>query len=178
VEEVERITKAVEEPRRPLVVIMGGAKVKDKLSLLEVISTKADVLLLGGKLANEYQQQGVQLSGEARVLVPSEGSGLLDIGEETQGVFAREIASAGTVIWNGPMGKVEEPDYRAGTHGVYEALTKNEPANVLVGGGDTLAAIHHEKHRERIDWISTGGGAMLELLEKGTLPGIGSSVSG
>jgi len=105
-------------------------------------------------------------------MVPVEGSEILDIGAATQEMFAKEIALAGTVIWNGPMGKVEEPEYRAGTHAVYEALTANEPANVLVGGGDTLAAIHDEKHLERIDWVSTGGGAMLKLIEQGTLPGI------
>lgn len=170
--EVETINRAVESPERPLVIVMGGAKVEDKLKLLEVISTKADTLLLGGKLANEYVERGVKLSGKASVIIPVEGSDLLDIGKETQKIFAGEIARAKTVIWNGPMGKVEEKQYQAGTHAIYEALVSNEPAEVLVGGGDTLAAIKDEGHLERIDWLSTGGGAMLKLLETGMLPGI------
>lgn len=172
VEEVKRIRGAMENPKRPLVVIMGGAKVEDKIKLLAVLSTKADTLLLGGKLANEFVQRGVKLEGGAKVVVPFEGDDLLDIGEETQRVFVEEIARAGTVVWNGPMGKVEEEEYRAGTHAVYEALMANEPAEVIVGGGDTLTAIRDEKHLERIDWVSTGGGAMLKLIEKGTLPGL------
>ena len=106
------------------------------------------------------------------MIVPAEGSDLLDIGKETQKMFASEIARAKTVIWNGPMGKVENEEYRAGTHAIYEALVSNEPARVIVGGGDTLAAIKDEGHLERIDWLSTGGGAMLKLIEIGTLPGI------
>ena len=170
--EIKRIMVAVDNPMRPLVVIMGGAKVEDKIKLLEVISHKADTLLLGGKLANEFVVRGVELSGKARVIVPVEGSDLLDIGSETQEIFAEEIVKAGTVIWNGPMGMVEDERYQVGTHAVYEALTANESANVIVGGGDTLAAIRNEKHLERIDWISTGGGAMLKLIEMGTLVGI------
>lgn len=171
-EEVERIGRVMEEPKRPLVVVMGGAKVEDKLGVLERLSQRADVILLGGKLANEYQQKGVRLGGGARVVVPVEGANLLDIGQKSRELFAREIAGAGTVVWNGPMGKVEKQEYRQGTHAVYEALMANEPADVLVGGGDTLAAIHGEKYLERIDWVSTGGGAMLKLIEEGELVGL------
>jgi len=172
IEEVERISKAVESPARPLVVVMGGSKVEDKLKLLDVISRKADTLLLGGKLANEYQKRKIELSGKARVIIPVEGDELLDIGEGTSKIFAEEISKAQTVIWNGPMGKVEDEQYRAGTHKLYEALIENEPADVIVGGGDTLAAISDEAHLERIDYVSTGGGAMLKLIENGTLVGL------
>jgi len=173
IEEVENITRVVNNPKRPLVVVIGGSKVEDKCKLLEVISRKADVLLLGGKLANQFAEKKMKLSGKARVILPIEGSKLLDIGRETQELFSQEISQAQTVVWNGPMGKIEEPQYREGTHAVYEALVKNEPAEVLVGGGDTLSAIRDEKHLERIDWISTGGGAMLKLIEKGDLVGLG-----
>jgi 3-phosphoglycerate kinase len=151
---------------------MGGSKVEDKLKLLDVISRKADTLLLGGKLANEYQKRKIELSGKARVIIPVEGDELLDIGEGTSKIFAEEISKAQTVIWNGPMGKVEDEQYRAGTHKLYEALIENEPADVIVGGGDTLAAISDEAHLERIDYVSTGGGAMLKLIETGTLVGL------
>lgn len=172
VREVETILGHIESPERPLVIVMGGGKVEDKIKLLEVMSQKADTLLLGGKLANEFVKREMKVTGSARVITPSEGCELLDIGEETRKMFAEVISKAKTVVWNGPMGKVEEEAYKAGTHAVYEALTKNEPAYVIVGGGDTLAAIHDEKHLSRIDFVSTGGGAMLKLMEKGDLVGL------
>mgnify|MGYP000595495681 CR=1 FL=1 len=137
-----------------------------------MMSLKADTLLLGGKLANEFVARKIGLKGTAKVLTPVEGSDLLDIGEETRKRYALEIAGAKTVVWNGPMGKVEEEQYMAGTHAIYEALVANQSAYTVVGGGDTLAAIRDEKHLGRIDFVSTGGGAMLVLLEKGTLPGL------
>lgn len=170
--EVETLKRVMEKPERPMVVIMGGAKVEDKIKLLEIMSKKADILIIGGKLANEFVGQGIKLEGGAKVMVPVEGNDLLDIGVQTRMVFADEIAKARTIVWNGPMGKVEEEKYREGTHAIYEAIVDNKAAYVVVGGGDTLAAIRDEKHLERIDFVSTGGGAMLKLLENGTLPGI------
>ena len=114
----------------------------------------------------------MQVSGKAKIMVPLEGSELLDIGEETQKLYAGEIAKSKTVVWNGPMGKVEESRYRAGTEAIYEAITANVKAYTLVGGGDTLAAIGKEEHLNRIDHVSTGGGAMLKLLETGSLVGV------
>lgn len=172
VDEVEAILQVRENSGKPVVVVMGGAKVEDKIKLLEVLSQRADVILLGGKLANEYMARGLELAGGAKVLTPVEGGNLLDIGSATQLLYAQEIAKAKTVVWNGPMGMVEDPQYRAGTEAIYEAICANEAAYTLVGGGDTLAAIGKEEHLTRIDHVSTGGGAMLALLEKGTLPGL------
>lgn len=172
VEELEAILKVRDNPARPLVVVMGGAKIEDKLPLLQLLAQRADTILVGGKLANQFIDSGIQLTGKARVLLPLEGSDLLDIGEESRKIFAEEIAKAQTVVWNGPMGKVEDPQYRAGTEAIYTAIVANESAFTLVGGGDTLAAIGKEEHLYRIDHVSTGGGAMLTLLEKGMLPGL------
>lgn len=171
-DEVETIMKVREKPERPYIVVMGGAKVEDKIKLIETLSQKADTILLGGKLANEYVQKNMQVSGKAKIMVPLEGSELLDIGEETQKLYAGEIVKAKTVVWNGPMGKVEDSRYKAGTEAIYEAIYKNEAAYTLVGGGDTLAAIGKEEHLNRIDHVSTGGGAMLKLLEQGSLVGV------
>lgn len=171
-DEVETIMKVREKPERPYIVVMGGAKVEDKIKLIEVLSQSADTILLGGKLANEYVQKNMQVSGKAKIMVPLEGSELLDIGEETQKLYAGEIAKAKTVVWNGPMGKVEDEGYRAGTRAIYEAITANVGAYTLVGGGDTLSAIGKEEHLDRIDHVSTGGGAMLALMESGDLPGL------
>jgi phosphoglycerate kinase len=171
-DEVETIMKVREKPERPYVVVMGGAKVEDKIKLIEVLSQSADTILLGGKLANEYARRGIKVTGKAKIMIPIEGSDLLDIGEETQKLYAGEIAKAKTVVWNGPMGRVEDPQYQAGTEAIYEAMTANVEAYTLVGGGDTLASISKEEHLDRIDHVSTGGGAMLKLLEQGSLVGV------
>ncbi len=170
--EVETIMKVREKPERPYIVVMGGAKVEDKIKLIEVLSQSADTILLGGKLANEYAQRGIKVTGKAKIMIPIEGSDLLDIGEETQKLYAGEIAKAKTVVWNGPMGRVEDERYRAGTQAIYAAMTANIEAYTLVGGGDTLASISKEEHLDRIDHVSTGGGAMLALMESGDLPGL------
>lgn len=174
VEEVEAILKVRDEPEHPFVVVVGGAKVEDKLKLLEELSKRAETILLGGKLANEYLERGILLSGKARVLTPSDGVGrpYLDIGEQTIKMFAEVVRKAKTIVWNGPMGKVEEEEYRGGTWAVFEMIANNVEAYTLIGGGDTLAALHHEEFLVRIDHLSTGGGAMLKLLESGSLPGI------
>jgi len=171
-DEVETILRVRDNPEHPYVVVMGGAKVDDKIKLIEVLSKRADTILLGGKLANEYVQRGIKVGGQAKIMVPLEGSNLLDIGAHTQALYVREIAKAKTIVWNGPMGKVEEVQYRAGTEAIYIAINANEVAYTLVGGGDTLAAITQEQHLTRIDHVSTGGGAMLKLLESGSLVGI------
>lgn len=171
-EEVEAILKVRENPEHPFVVVMGGAKVEDKLPLLKLLAERADTILVGGKLANELFAQNVKLTGKAKVRLPSEGSNILDIGEETRRAFAAEIAKAKTIVWNGPMGKVEDERYRAGTEAIFEAIVENKRAYSLVGGGDTLAALGNEEQVSEIDHVSTGGGAMLALLEKGDLPGL------
>lgn len=170
-EEVETILKVRDNPERPYVVVMGGAKVDDKIKLIEILAQSADTILLGGKLANEYVQRGMKISGRAQILTPIEGSDLFDIGQDTQKVYTHEISKAKTVVWNGPMGMVEDPRYQAGTQAVYEAITSNVEAYTLVGGGDTLASIGKEEHLNRIDHVSTGGGAMLKLMEEGKLVG-------
>lgn len=172
VDEVETILRVRDKAESPTVVVMGGAKVEDKIKLIEALSKRVNTILLGGKLANEYVQRGMKVGGTARIITPIEGSDLLDIGKATQDLYAQEIAQAKTVIWNGPMGMVEDPQYRAGTQAIYEAIVANETAYTLVGGGDTLASIGREEHLSRIDHVSTGGGAMLKLLETGTLVGI------
>ncbi len=214
--EVETILAAVENPKKPLVVILGGAKVSDKIAMLYRLIERADAILIGGGMANtflcakgypmgrSYCELGsvkvakelleVASKGRTKVYLPSDvivgdlktgahngpvtmdmipvEMQALDIGPETQVKYGRVIAGAGTIVWNGPMGVFEVPQFAVGTDYIFHALTQNEGAFVVVGGGDTLAAIQKQEHLERIDHISTGGGAMLELIEKGTLPGI------
>lgn len=97
---------------------------------------------------------------------------ILDIGPQTESEFGAIIAKAKTIVWSGPMGYFENPNFRRGTDFIYYAIAQNDEALSIVGGGDTIAAISKKEHLERITHISTGGGAMLEFIEKGTLPGI------
>lgn len=103
-----------------------------------------------------------------------QGTVILDIGPETQAKFGSIIAKSKTIVWNGPVGFFENPAFRRGTDFIYYAITQNQKAISIVGGGDTLAAISKKEYLDKITHISTGGGAMLEFIEKGTLPGIES----
>ncbi len=214
--EVKTILKAIHKPKRPLCVIIGGAKVSDKIGLLFKLVELADEILIGGGMANTFlATQGYEMREsliekgaivvarkllekarrkQTKIYLPSDvvvgnlktgkhdgsvlvdqipvGMQALDIGPKTQVEFGKAIAKAGTIVWNGPMGVFEDPAFKSGTDFIYYSLTENTKAFVVVGGGDTLAAISKKEHLERIDHISTGGGAMLELIEKGTLPGI------
>ena len=97
---------------------------------------------------------------------------IVDIGPETEAEFAAHIASAQTIVWNGPFGYIENPAFRRGTDFIFYSISQNKNAVSIVGGGDTLAAVSKKDHLDKITHISTGGGAMLEFIEKGTLPGI------
>ena len=214
--EVEMIEKAINQPKQPLVVIIGGAKVKTKMVLLEKLLGKAESILFGGVIANTFlKAQGYEMGrslvdegmkqqakkilrmakqSKTKISLPvdmvvgdldknqyqgvvkvSEIPGklqALDIGPKTQAIFGKTILSAETIIWNGPMGVHENPKFAIGTAYVYQMIAENRGSLSIVGGGDTLTALKNEDYLETIDNVSTGGGAMLELIERGTLPGV------
>ena len=214
--EIFMINKLTKHPKKPVVAIVGGAKVSTKIHILDKLCKIADYLLIGGGLANailaaegyemgksvfEYEdlERARRLLFQAQVrrakiilpadvivgLPDSEEVGevrsindvplnryVLDIGPASQALFATYIAKARTIIWNGPMGYYENPSFRNGTDFIYYAMTNNEKADSLVGGGDTIASISKKQYLSKITHLSTGGGAMLEFIEKGSLPGI------
>jgi phosphoglycerate kinase len=214
--EVRTLTEVVEEPARPLVVVLGGAKVSDKIGLIERFLDMADTLLVGGAMCFSFfraqgtdtgdsllEERGVDLA--RRVLLKAEGSGCrlllptdlviadafdasadrrviddvavergwmgLDIGPRTSEAYADELARAGTVFWNGPMGAFELEPFAAGTRAVGEAVAA-APGVTVVGGGDSAAALVQFGLADRVTHLSTGGGAALELLEGKPLPGV------
>jgi phosphoglycerate kinase len=214
--EVLRLTEIVESPERPLVVVLGGAKVTDKVGLIDRFLDLADALLIGGAMCFSFfraqgrdtgdslvEEEGVDLAREAlvkagdsscRLLLPTDlvlGDRLdaaaevretndvvvekgwmgLDVGRETREVYAEEIARAGTVFWNGPMGAFELEPFAAGTRRVAEAVAEAS-GKTVVGGGDSAAALVGFGLAERVTHLSTGGGASLELLEGKPLPGL------
>lgn len=191
-QELEMLGRLLGDVERPFVLVAGGAKVEDKLGVLVNLGRRADVVLVGGKMAAELASQppleGVEVmlpsdvvaadrfdpGAETRIVSPDEvpeGWLGLDIGPETRARFAERIHSAGTVFWNGPMGVFEWPRFAAGTRAVAEAVAEAD-AYTVVGGGDSVRALHELGLAERISWISTGGGASLELLEGKELPGV------
>jgi len=214
--EAEMILNVVKNPQKPLVAIIGGAKVSTKIGLIKKLTEIADYLLIGGGLANTFisaqgysignsfcefeavkqakdlidfakdkqtalifpvdaivaEQKESQQSQEVKVNQIPQRMAIFDIGPETQALFGSIIAKAKTIVWNGPVGYFENSLFRRGTDFIYYSIAQNQTATSIVGGGDTLEALSKKEHLDKITHISTGGGAMLELIEKGTLPGI------
>jgi phosphoglycerate kinase len=211
--EVETLTGILEDPGRPLVAIVGGAKVTDKIGVLKAFLQRADAILIGGAMAFPFLSvQGHSIgdslcadedieparelldAGSAKLRLPvdlvlgdrfaadarrreldgvdvPDGWMGLDIGERSADEYREEVAGAGSVFWNGPMGAFELEPFSAGTRAVAEAVA-DAPGTTVVGGGDSAAALAEFGLADRVTHLSTGGGASLELIEGKTLPGV------
>ena len=212
--EVRTLTGILEDPQRPLVAIVGGAKVTDKIGVLDAFLNRADTILIGGAMCFPFfkaqghevgvslcEQEGIEPA--RRVLEQADGNQLrlptdlrlgrefsadtetrdlrgvdvgdgwmgLDIGVASARSYAEVVAGAGTVFWNGPMGAFELEPFAAGTKRVAEAIAA-APGTTVVGGGDSAAALAKFGLVDRVDHVSTGGGASLELIEGKPLPGV------
>ncbi|HSS94865.1 MAG TPA: phosphoglycerate kinase [Candidatus Dormibacteraeota bacterium] len=212
-EELQALHDAIDSPRRPLVAVIGGAKVSTKINLLNNLITKVDALVIGGAMANTFlraqgfptgrslvEEGALEAANEvwkifgnrlvlpvdlvcAQQVQPGEPTRIfpahavepswiaLDIGPQSVALFGERVSGVGTIVWNGPMGMFEIPDFSHGTRGVGEAIASSG-AYTLVGGGDTSAAIDALGLTGRFSWVSTGGGATLEYLEGRQLPGV------
>jgi phosphoglycerate kinase len=190
-DELRHLGKLLGDVERPFVIVSGGAKVADKIGVLENLGSRADDVLIGGKMAEDVRTDNPfsfaavlpvdvvaasSFEADAETQVTSfeelpDGWLGLDIGPRTREDFAERIAAARTVFWNGPMGVFEWPAFAEGTFAVARALAACEGFTV-VGGGDSVRAVHESGVAGSIDWISTGGGASLELLEGRELPGV------
>jgi phosphoglycerate kinase len=185
--ELEELGSLVEDPTHPFVAVLGGAKVEDKIGVLNALSERADAVLVGGKMAESVEPtdkvetppdvvaaEAFEADAESQVVrageVPERWLAL-DIGPKTRESYAQRIGNAKTVFWNGPMGVFEWPRFAEGTKAVAEAVAAAD-AHTVVGGGDSVRAIEELGLADRIDWVSTGGGASLELLEGKELPGV------
>ncbi len=189
--ELAELGKLLGEVERPFVLVSGGAKVEDKLAVLERLGGRADTVLVGGKMAEQIRDEnplsfevvlpsdvvaaaGFERDAETRVTaygeVPDGWLGL-DIGPETRGAFAGHLSGARTIFWNGPMGVFEWPRFAEGTKAVAEAVASAD-AHSVVGGADSARAVTALGLEDCVSWVSTGGGASLELLEGKELPGV------
>ncbi len=169
-DEVKQLTDVREHPARPAVAIVGGAKIETKLPIIRMFEEKFDRVLVAGKVACEAEDQGIIFS--EKVLLPEDyAPERQDIGRKTLLRFREEILGAKTVVWNGPLGKFENPEYAAGTRMVLETILESGAFSV-VGGGETIIALEEAGVFQKISFVSTGGGAMLEFLSGEPLPGL------
>jgi phosphoglycerate kinase len=209
--EVTTLTELLQKPSRPLVAVLGGAKVSDKLGVIEAFQRVADQILIGGAMCFPFfkaaghsvgdslcEPEGIepaeQVMGDGKLELPSDlvagrefsadtevrklddvdvpdGWMGLDVGPRTAQSYTGEISRSGTVFWNGPMGAFELAPFAAGTKAVAEAMAATG-ATTVVGGGDSAAALAQFGLADRVDHLSTGGGASLELIEGKELPGV------
>ena len=214
-EEVKELSKLLKGFKRPFISIIGGAKVSDKLKVLEKLFTIADKVLIGGGMAYTFKKAlgkeiGTSIFEQDRIEdvkkylslykdkivlpidnaitrefannpavftsskndnIPDDYMGL-DIGPETIRLFSREIANAKTIFWNGPLGVTEFSEYEKGTKAIAIAIADNKDVFSVVGGGDSVTAINKLGYQDKFSFISTGGGASIEFIQNGTLPGI------
>jgi phosphoglycerate kinase len=216
--ELEYLGKALQHPERPFIAILGGAKVSDKIGVIQNLMKKVDALIIGGGMAYTFlKAQGEQVGKslveedkldlarqllqeakthklkfllpvdhvvaekiDANAVVRTVNSGqpipanmmALDIGPSTTEMFADEISRARTIVWNGPMGVFEVAPFAKGTFKIAHAVAENAGSTSIVGGGDTVSAVHAAGVADKITHISTGGGASLEFLEGKKLPGV------
>lgn len=214
--ELDYLGKALADPKRPFVAILGGAKISGKIDVIEQMLPKVDAMLIGGAMACTFframgletgrslvEEDRVEMakdildSAGTKLILPHDaivapaidqpdrahtvnraaipaGEGIFDIGPATAASYARAIASARTVIWNGPMGVSETPAFAGGTQAIARAMAAatDKGALTIVGGGDSAAAVAEAGLSERMSHVSTGGGASLEFLEGKPLPGV------
>lgn len=198
--EVRALGSLLASPAKPFMAIVGGAKVSSKIDVLKALVAKADVVAIGGGMANTFlaatgtdvkaslsepdratDARAILARAKARgaeVLLPvdmrwsrDEQPKILDIGPETEREFAARIATAGTVFWNGPMGLFEQPDFAHGTEAIARAMAESAAVTV-VGGGESVQAVEQLGLAGKMTHVSTGGGAALELIEGKKLPGV------
>ena len=189
--ELNELGKLLGDVEHPFVLISGGAKVDDKLGVLQNLGGKADAVLVGGKMAEQLREDNplpfpvvlptdvvaaAEFAEDAEAEVTPydalpEGWLGLDIGPATRELFGRHVAEARTIFWNGPMGVFEWPRFAEGTKAVAQAVAGSS-AYTVVGGADSARALTELGLESRVSWLSTGGGAALELLEGKDLPGV------
>ncbi len=193
--EILFLDKAIKNPIKPLVLILGGTKAKDKLGVIKNFINKAKFILIGGASANTFlylkginiydskYENDIKLFKEIKKFINSKKiilpedfqiykNQILDIGPQTIENFKNKIKLAKTIIWNGPLGKIEQKPFHLGTLKIAKAIVKNKKAFKLIGGGETVMFLKKYNLDKKIDFISTGGGAMLEYLAGKKLPGI------
>lgn len=169
--EIEELNRIRLLPEHPAVAIIGGAKIETKLPLIQALELNYDAIVVGGKIANEALDRGERFSEKVHLPVDFDSPERFDIGPKTIENYRKIIREAKTIIWNGPMGKFEEAAHSRGTQAILEAVLASGAFSVM-GGGESLDILEKSQSREKINFVSTGGGAMLEYMSGKHLPAI------
>lgn len=169
-QEVKYLSQILNKPKRPAVAVIGGAKIDTKLPLLRKLEQEYDIILVGGKIANEVIDEHIDFSD--KVFLPVDFvDDRLDIGPKTRDIFLDKMRLAETIIWNGPMGMFEDSRYASGTQEVAKAIARSDAYSV-VGGGESVQILEEMGLMQQISFVSTGGGAMLDFLSGERMPGL------
>ncbi|MEK7124739.1 MAG: phosphoglycerate kinase [Patescibacteria group bacterium] len=170
--EIESLDKILKNPQKPLVAIIGGAKIEDKAKMIKNILNIADFVIVGGLIKKELMEKGhSDILQNIRIIGPENNLSVPDIDDKTIGLFKEKIMQAKTIFWNGPLGKFEERQYKKGTLEIAQAIIQSK-AFCVVGGGQTTEFLSQEKLLGKFSHVSTGGGAMLAYLSGEELPGL------
>lgn len=170
-EEVTKLDQVRFSPEHPAIAVIGGAKIETKLSLIRAFEQSYDCILVGGMVANEAIDEAINFSEKVLLPIDFDSDQRLDIGPNTVAYFTQIIKTAKTIVWNGPLGKFEEKPYDIGTAAILHAILESK-AFVVIGGGESLAILEHAGVIDKIGFVSSGGGAMLEYLGGIELPGL------
>jgi 3-phosphoglycerate kinase len=169
--EISVLKELVENPKKPLVVIIGGTKVETKSKLIDKFSEVADWVLVSGLIQKEINEKKLKFKNQEKIVFPVGDLAAMDINLESVKIFEEKIKFSKTIFWNGPFGKVEQEEYVSGTKAIAKAIIDSGSFSV-VGGGETLEFINKFNLTDKFDYVSSGGGAMLDFLVDGDLPGL------
>jgi phosphoglycerate kinase len=170
--EIEYLNKILKNPKKPMVAIIGGKKVETKAKFINKISEICEWVLISGLIEKEIREKKIELRNPKKIIKPvDETGGGLDIGPQTIKLFREKIIEAETIVWNGPLGKIEEKEFRKGTEKIAKAIVDSKVFSIA-GGGETVEFIKDLKLVDKFSHVSTGGGAMLAFLAGEKMPGI------
>jgi phosphoglycerate kinase len=168
--EIKELSQALKPHKRPAIAIIGGAKIETKMPIIENLASTYDAVLVGGKIAVEAKEQNLKF--KKNVVLPEDYiDEALDIGPLTCEKYKKVLAAASFLVWNGAMGKFEDPRYEKGTREILDAICASD-AHKIAGGGETVEYINNQEKADCFNFISSGGGSMLEFLSGEILPGI------
>jgi phosphoglycerate kinase len=169
--EITNLDKVMKNPEKPMVAIVGGAKVETKAKFIDNISKVADCVIISGLIAKEVAEKNIKFNFPEKIMASTGQLDALDINEESVKMFKEKILQAKTILWNGPFGKFEERKYAKGSLAIAKAIIESGAFSV-VGGGETVEFLEKQGMIDKFSHVSTGGGAMLSYLSGDTLPGI------
>lgn len=169
--EANALKKIMENPKKPLIAVIGGAKVETKTKVINKLSKNADFILIGGLMNYEIKEKNIHFENPWKIVFPLDDINAFDINDQTINLFKQKIKTAKTVFWTGPLGKIEKDEFQKGTMTIAQAIIESGAFSVA-GGGETVWFLGKSGLINKFNHVSTGGGAMLDFISDGKLVGI------